>query len=129
MALRDATLKAERAISIVEIKSLKEDRWEKQKAGAPSYALSTRCSGVPMLIERIAASLKDPGSTDGKSLGAYLLLPPMTLSCPIFWTPLYENYHFEEEVREKEVVFSYVLQKGRTATSQKCDPASGYAGI
>ena len=29
---------------------------------------------------------------------------------------LYENYHFEEEVREKEVVFSYILQKGRTTS-------------
>ena len=29
----------------------------------------------------------------------------------------YENYHFEEEVQEKEVVFSYILKKGR-ATSR-----------
>ena len=30
---------------------------------------------------------------------------------------LYDNYHFEEEVKEKEVVFSYILKKGR-ATSR-----------
>ena len=29
----------------------------------------------------------------------------------------YENYHFEEDVQEKEVVFSYILKKGR-ATSR-----------
>ena len=29
----------------------------------------------------------------------------------------YENYHFEEDVQEKEVVFSYVLKNGR-ATSR-----------
>ena len=28
----------------------------------------------------------------------------------------YENYHFEEDVQEKEVVFSYILKKGSTTT-------------
>ena len=28
----------------------------------------------------------------------------------------YENYHFEEEVREKDVVFNYLLKKGRVTT-------------
>lgn len=28
----------------------------------------------------------------------------------------YENYHFEEEVGEKEVTFSYQLKKGRADT-------------
>ena len=29
---------------------------------------------------------------------------------------LYENYHFEEEVKEHEVVFNYLLKKGRVTT-------------
>ena len=29
---------------------------------------------------------------------------------------LYENYHFEEEVREHDVIFNYVLKKGRVTT-------------
>ena len=29
---------------------------------------------------------------------------------------IYTNYHFEEEVREQEVVFNYLLQPGRATT-------------
>ena len=28
----------------------------------------------------------------------------------------YENYHFEEEITQKEVVFNYLLKKGRVTT-------------
>lgn len=112
MALRDDLLGGE-SYFIVEIKSLKRILDESQKQ-EPMLCIIDEVLRGTNTIERIAAS-----SRILRSLALNWVLPMAAthdIELSYILEKYYKNYHFEEEVREHQVVFNYLLQKGRAAT-------------
>ena len=113
MALRD-DIESGESYFIVEIKSLKRILDESEKP-EPLLCIIDEVLRGTNTIERIAASSRILGALRKTWILPFAATHDIELSYIL--DGLYENYHFEEEVREKEVVFSYILQKGR-ATSR-----------
>ena len=112
MALRDDISSGE-SYFIVEIRSLKRILDESRKKEPLLCVIDEVLRGTNT-IERIAASSQILNALRGNWLLSFAATHDIELSYIL--DSLYENYHFEEEVREKEVVFSYILQKGRTTS-------------
>ena len=98
---------------IVEIKSLKRIL-EESKKPEPLLCIIDEVLRGTNTIERIAASSRILAALRKAWVLPFAATHDIELSYIL--DSLYENYHFEEEVREKEVVFSYILQKGRTTS-------------
>ena len=112
MALRD-DLSGGESYFIVEIKSLKRIRDESRKKD-PLLCIIDEVLRGTNTIERIAASsriLKELGRPHVLSFAA-----THDIELSYILNGIYENYHFEEEVLEKEVVFNYLLKPGRATT-------------
>lgn len=112
MALRD-DLSGGESYFIVEIKSLKRILDESKKK-EPLLCIIDEVLRGTNTIERIAAS-----SRILKELAAPHVLPfaaTHDIELSYILDGIYENYHFEEEVLEKEVVFNYLLKPGRAVT-------------
>lgn len=112
MALRDDLLGGE-SYFIVEIKSLKRILDENKKH-EPMLCIIDEVLRGTNTIERIAAS-----SRILKELACEWVLPIAAthdIELSYILEKYYRNYHFEEEVQEHQVVFNYLLQKGRAAT-------------
>ena len=97
MALRD-DLESKASYYIVEIKSLKRIL-DSAKEETPLLCIVDEVLRGTNTIERIAAS----SETHDIEL-SYIL------------DEIYTNYHFEEEVKEDDVKFNYLLKKGRVTT-------------
>lgn len=113
MALRD-DLDGGESYFIVEIKSLKRilDECEKRE---PLLCVIDEVLRGTNTIERIAAS-----SEILRKLRKPWMLPfaaTHDIELSYILENFYENYHFEEEIRDKDVLFNYLLMKGR-ATSR-----------
>lgn len=113
MALRDDLMGGE-SYFIVEIKSLKRILDESKKA-EPMLCIIDEVLRGTNTIERIAASSRILAELAHPWILSVAATHDIELSYIL--EHFYENYHFEEEVREHEVVFHYLLQKGR-ATSR-----------
>ena len=113
MALRD-DMESGESYFIVEIKSLKRILDESKKT-EPLLCIIDEVLRGTNTIERIAASSRILAALRKNWVLSFAATHDIELTYIL--DSLYENYHFEEEVREKEVVFSYMLQKGR-ATSR-----------
>lgn len=113
MALRD-DLSGGESYFIVEIKSLKRilDESEKEE---PLLCIIDEVLRGTNTIERIAASSRILKELSRKWVLPFAATHDIELSYIL--EGIYENYHFEEEVKENEVVFSYILRQGR-ATSR-----------
>lgn len=112
MALRD-DLSGGESYFIVEIKSLKRILDESRKK-EPLLCIIDEVLRGTNTIERIAASsriLKELGQPHVLSFAA-----THDIELSYILNGIYENYHFEEEVLEKEVVFNYLLKPGRATT-------------
>ena len=112
MALRD-DLSGGESYFIVEIKSLKRILDESRKK-EPLLCIIDEVLRGTNTIERIAASsriLKELGRPHVLSFAA-----THDIELSYILNGNYENYHFEEEVLEKEVVFNYLLKPGRATT-------------
>lgn len=112
MALRD-DLSGGESYFIVEIKSLKRILDESRKP-EPLLCIIDEVLRGTNTVERIAAS-----SRILKALSKDHVLPfaaTHDIELSYILDGIYENYHFEEEVRENEVVFDYLLRKGRAVT-------------
>lgn len=112
MALRD-DLSGGESYFIVEIKSLKRILDESRKK-EPLLCIIDEVLRGTNTIERIAAS-----SRILKELSRSHVLPfaaTHDIELSYILNGIYENYHFEEEVLEKEVVFNYLLKPGRATT-------------
>lgn len=112
MALRD-DLSGGESYFIVEIKSLKRILDESRKK-EPLLCIIDEVLRGTNTIERIAASsriLKELGRPHVLSFAA-----THDIELSYILNGIYENYHFEEEVLEKEVVFNYLLKPGRATT-------------
>ena len=113
MALRD-DIESGESYFIVEIKSLKRIL-EESKKREPLLCIIDEVLRGTNTVERIAASSRILNALRQKWVLPFAATHDIELSYIL--DSQYENYHFEEDVQEKEVVFSYVLKKGR-ATSR-----------
>lgn len=113
MALQDS-LESNESYYIVEIKSLK------RIVDAADDHLPTLCCIDEVLrgtntIERIAASSQILKSLAQKNILCFAATHDIELTSIL--ESVYDNYHFQEEVRDDDVIFDYKLYKGR-ATSR-----------
>ena len=112
MALRDDLERGE-SYFIVEIRSLKRILDETEKEGCLLCIIDEVLRGTNT-IERIGASSRILAGLDREHVLPFAATHDIELSYIL--EDLYENYHFEEEVKEHEVVFNYLLKEGRVTT-------------
>lgn len=112
MALRDS-LESGESYYIVEIKSLQRIL-EECKKKEPILCIVDEVLRGTNTIERIAAS-----SQILRSLTAEHVLPMAAthdIELSYILQDDFDNYHFEEEIKDHDVIFNYILQKGRATT-------------
>lgn len=112
MALRDDLERGE-SYFIVEIRSLKRILEEAEKEECLLCIIDEVLRGTNT-IERIGASSRILADLERDHVLPFAATHDIELSYIL--EDLYENYHFEEEVKEHEVVFNYLLKKGRVTT-------------
>ena len=118
MALRDDLERGE-SYFIVEIRSLKRILEEAEKEECLLCIIDEVLRGTNT-IERIGASSRILADLERDHVLPFAATHDIELSYIL--EDLYENYHFEEEVKEHEVVFNYLLKKGKS-DDQKCYPS------
>ncbi len=112
MALRD-DLKGGESYFIVEIKSLKRILDESRKK-EPMLCIIDEVLRGTNTIERISASARILSELTAPWMLSVAATHDIELSYIL--EHFYTNYHFEEEVRKHEVVFNYLLKKGRASS-------------
>lgn len=112
MALRDDLTSGE-SYFIVEIKSLKRILDEGRKE-EPLLCIVDEVLRGTNTIERIAASSRILNELNKKWILSFAATHDIELSYIL--DGVYENYHFEEEILDGQVVFNYLLQTGRATT-------------
>lgn len=111
MALRDDLAKGE-SYFIVEIKSLKRILDESRKEEPLLCVIDEVLRGTNT-IERIAASSIILSALSEKWMLPFAATHDIELSYIL--EDMYENYHFEEEIQDKQVNFHYILKHGRAS--------------
>lgn len=112
MALRD-DLESKESYYIVEIKSLKRIL-EASEEEIPILCIIDEVLRGTNTIERIAASSRILAELVKPHVLAFAATHDIELSYMLDGP--YTNYHFEEEFKEDDVVFNYLLKKGRVTT-------------
>ena len=114
MALRD-DLMAGDSYYIVEIKALKRimDAAE-EKSENPLLCFVDEVLRGTYTVERIAASAQIMDSLACK--GVYCFAATHDIELTHLLADKYDNYHFEEDVKDGDVLFSYRLLDGRAQT-------------
>lgn len=112
MALRD-DLGGGESYFIVEIKSLKRILDESRKE-EPLLCIIDEVLRGTNTIERIAASSRILKELSRKWVLPFAATHDIELSYIL--DGLYDNYHFEEEIKDHQVIFNYMLQTGRATT-------------
>ena len=112
MALRDDISSGE-SYFIVEIRSLKRILDESRKKEPLLCVIDEVLRGTNT-IERIAASSQILNDLRGNWMLPFAATHDIELSYIL--DDIYTNYHFEEEVNDREVIFNYLLQPGRATT-------------
>ena len=114
MALRDSIQNGE-SYFMVEIRSLKRIADLAGDGGRPVLCCIDEVLRGTNTVERIAASTEILTVLAQRGVLCCAATHDMELSALL--GGLYDNYHFEEEIRDGDVVFSYRLHRGR-ATSR-----------
>lgn len=110
MALRDDLL-GEESYYIVEIKSLKRIMDHAGEKSAPVLACVDEVLRGTNTVERIAASSRILASMEKEKVLCFAATHDIELTRMLdSW---YDNYHFQEEVRDGQVIFDYRLYEGR----------------
>lgn len=112
MALRD-DLESKESYYIVEIKSLKRIL-DSAKEETPLLCIVDEVLRGTNTIERIAASSEILASLCFPHVLSFAATHDIELTYML--EEYYTNYHFEEEVKEDDVKFNYLLKKGRVTT-------------
>ena len=112
MALRDDISSGE-SYFIVEIRSLKRILDESRKKEPLLCVIDEVLRGTNT-IERIAASSQILSALRGNWMLPFAATHDIELSYIL--DGVYRNYHFKEEVKDREIVFNYLLQQGRSTT-------------
>ena len=113
MALRD-DLAGGDSYYIVEIKSLKRILNAADKDGNPILCFVDEVLRGTNTVERIAASTQILKSLSGMKVICFAATHDIELTQLL--EREYNNYHFEEEIIDNDVVFNYQLKKGRATT-------------
>ena len=114
MALADNLFEGE-SYFIVEIKSLKRIIDRMNENDYPVLCFVDEVLRGTNTVERIAASAQILKSFSGKNALCFAATHDIELTTLL--APYYDNYHFTETVREKDVYFPYLLKTG-PATSR-----------
>ena len=112
MALRDNVSGGE-SYYIVEIKSLQRILKEIEK-GDPVFCIIDEVLRGTNTIERIAASSRILASLRKKEVLAFAATHDIELTYIL--DGIYDNYHFEEEITDHDICFSYLLKPDRAAS-------------
>lgn len=112
MALRD-NLESGESYYMVEIKSLQRILTECKKPETVLCIVDEVLRGTNT-IERIAASSRILRSLDRPNVLPLAATHDIELSYIL--EDCFDNYHFEEEIRDQDVIFNYLLKKGRATT-------------
>lgn len=123
MALRD-NLGGQESYYIVEIKSLKRIL-DKINDKIPTLCFVDEVLRGTNTVERIAASSQILKNLAERNVLCFAATHDIELTQML--EGRYSNYHFEEEIREEEICFNYLLQKGR-ATSRNAIRLLGVMG-
>jgi len=113
MALRDDIGSGE-SYYIVEIKALKRILDAASEGGQPVLCFVDEVLRGTNTVERIAASTQILKSLGGSGILCFAATHDIELTELL--QKDFENYHFEEDVRDGDVFFNYKLQPGRAAT-------------
>ncbi len=114
MSLRD-DLESGESYYIVEIKSLKrilDARGE--DSPRPVLCFVDEVLRGTNTVERIAAATQILVSLTGEGIQCFAATHDIELTELL--AGLYDNYHFEEEIREGDILFNYTLRKGRVGS-------------
>lgn len=112
MALRD-DLEGGESYYIVEIKSLKRIL-DASKQGIPVLCFVDEVLRGTNTVERIAASTQILKSLAERNMLCFAATHDIELTELL--GDFYENYHFEEEIRDGDIFFNYRLLTGKAAT-------------
>ena len=113
MALRD-DLAGGDSYYIVEIKSLKRILNRLEEEGNPVLCFVDEVLRGTNTVERIAASTQILKSLSKASVLCFAATHDIELTHLL--KKYYNNYHFEEEIVDNDVVFHYQLMRGRAVT-------------
>ena len=113
MTLRDDLAGGE-SYYIVEIKSLKRILNTVKEDGNPVLCFVDEVLRGTNTVERIAASTQILKSLSKSSVLCFAATHDIELTHLL--EKCYNNYHFEEEIMDKDVVFHYRLLKGKATT-------------
>lgn len=113
MSLRD-DLENEESYFIVEIKSLKRILDQYGKANVKILCFVDEVLRGTNTVERIAASTQILDSMKGEGIQCFAATHDIELTHLL--EGHYTNYHFEEEIKDGDVLFNYQLMKGRATT-------------
>lgn len=113
MALRDDINSGE-SYYIVEIKALKRILDAAASGERPVLCFVDEVLRGTNTVERIAASTQILKSLGGAGILCFAATHDIELTELLKDT--YDNYHFEEEIRDGDISFPYMLQKGKATT-------------
>ena len=113
MALKD-DLAGGDSYYIVEIKSLKRILNHSADEANPVLCFVDEVLRGTNTVERIAASTQILKSLAGRKVLCFAATHDIELTHLL--ENYYNNYHFEEEIKEDDIVFNYQLRKGRATT-------------
>ncbi len=113
MSLRDS-LESGESYYIVEIKAIKRILDSHKKKKEKVLCFVDEVLRGTNTVERIAASTQILLSMKGEGIQCFAATHDIELTHLLMDT--YDNYHFEEEILEGDVVFNYRLKSGRATT-------------
>ncbi len=113
MSLRDS-LENNESYYIVEIKSIKRILDSFKSGKRPLMCFVDEVLRGTNTVERIAASTQILSSMSGEGIQCFAATHDIELTHLL--EDIYENYHFEEEIKEGDVLFNYQLREGRATT-------------
>lgn len=113
MTLRD-DIQGGDSYYMVEVKALKRILDERKKGGIPVLCFVDEVLRGTNTVERIAASAQILKSLCGEKCLCFAATHDIELTHIL--EASYENYHFEEEIEEDDIFFSYKLMRGRATT-------------
>mgnify|MGYP003295100127 FL=1 len=113
MSLRD-DLDSGDSYYIVEIKSIKRILDSMQNCDGKILCFVDEVLRGTNTVERIAASTQILLSMNGEKIQCFAATHDIELTGLL--EEYYENYHFEEEIKDGDVLFNYRLQQGKATT-------------
>lgn len=113
MSLRDS-LESNESYYIVEIKSIKRILDSYKAGNRPIFCFVDEVLRGTNTVERIAASTQILNSMNGEGIQCFAATHDIELTHLL--EGIFDNYHFEEEIKDGDILFNYQLKEGRATT-------------